>query len=188
MFTRPHLLRLSAAATRPALFSRVRCLRPASRVLVHAAVLCTHAAKRNKFVVVGLRGASVRKNMRLDSPVLKTLRRGTVSLINVTIANVAGFVVCTSIDDVGRLHSSRANAPGLMLREGSPRRGCCFSRGSTYIHTWPCCPCAARLLRVTRLILRCIPHHFVPFLKFCIFHSVQKKCRPSALPVPRSGA
>eukprot|EP00752_Nemacystus_decipiens_P010538 g9384.t1 len=39
-------------------------------------------AKRNKFVVVGMRGASVRKNMRLDSPVMKTLRRGTIVVVS----------------------------------------------------------------------------------------------------------
>ncbi|CAN0420992.1 unnamed protein product, partial [Ectocarpus sp. 12 AP-2014] len=33
---------------------------------------------RDKFVVVGLKGASVRKELRLDSPILRTLRRGTV--------------------------------------------------------------------------------------------------------------
>lgn len=61
-----------------------------------------HAAKRNKFVVVGLRGASVRKNMRLDSPVLKTLRRGTVS--SSTLLNVAVlFCIIYYKSCVGRL-------------------------------------------------------------------------------------
>ena len=37
------------------------------------------AASRNKYVVVGLGGATVRMAARLDSPVVRTLPQGTVS-------------------------------------------------------------------------------------------------------------
>eukprot|EP00903_Cladosiphon_okamuranus_P020031 g18399.t1 len=39
-------------------------------------------AKRNKFVVVGFRGASVRKDMSLESEVLRTLRRGSIVTVS----------------------------------------------------------------------------------------------------------
>ncbi|CAN0365522.1 unnamed protein product [Pylaiella littoralis] len=39
-------------------------------------------AKRDRFVVVGLRGASVRKAAQLGSPVLRTLRRGTIVTVS----------------------------------------------------------------------------------------------------------
>lgn len=74
-------------------------LLPAYLSCIHTCMRMVYAAKRNKFVVVGLRGASVRKNMRLDSPVLKTLRRGTVS--SSTLLNVAVyFVYYTSLVQV----------------------------------------------------------------------------------------
>ena len=41
-------------------------------------ILSGAAASRNKYVVVGLGGATVRMSARLDSPVLRTLPQGTV--------------------------------------------------------------------------------------------------------------
>lgn len=41
--------------------------------------LRNNAATRNKYVVVGLGGATIRMGVRLDSPVLKTLPQGSVS-------------------------------------------------------------------------------------------------------------
>lgn len=40
------------------------------------------SASRNKYVVVGLGGATIRMAARLESPVLKVLPQGTVSLAN----------------------------------------------------------------------------------------------------------
>lgn len=47
------------------------------RLLVACASVATE--NRDRFVVVGLKGASVRKELRLNSPIVRTLRRGTVS-------------------------------------------------------------------------------------------------------------
>ncbi|CAN0284994.1 unnamed protein product, partial [Hapterophycus canaliculatus] len=39
-------------------------------------------ASRNKYVVVGLGGATLRMSARLDSPVLRTLPQGTVVVVS----------------------------------------------------------------------------------------------------------